>query len=43
MAKPVTPPSPKLPEIMNALTPAEKINDPTMTNIKSHRQLLLTL
>lgn len=35
MAIPVTPPSPKLPEIMNALTPAENMKEPSITKSKS--------
>ena len=34
MAIPVTPPSPKLPEIMNALTP-ENMKEPSITKSKS--------
>ena len=35
MAIPVTPPSPKLPEITNALTPAENMKEPSITKSKS--------
>ena len=35
MAIPVTPTSPKFPEITNALIPAEKINEPIITKMIS--------